>query len=130
MEVENRKSNTLIPIIIDRVKPGTTIISDCWKAYDCLSKEDFHHLKVNHSIEFVRYSDDLKIHTNTIEGTWRHCKGAMPVTGTNHEYFKDYLDTFMYNRLISKSSNKLDVFLADIAQSQLQNVNMSVDSDE
>ena len=30
---------TLIPIIKDRIKPGTTILSDCWKSYDCLEKK-------------------------------------------------------------------------------------------
>lgn len=29
--VEDRSSQTLLPIIKDWIKPGTTIISDCWK---------------------------------------------------------------------------------------------------
>ena len=32
---------TLIPIIKDRIKPGITILSDCWKSYDCLEKGRF-----------------------------------------------------------------------------------------
>ena len=31
--VEDRKADTLIPVIKQNVLPGTTIISDCWKAY-------------------------------------------------------------------------------------------------
>ncbi|KAK9707709.1 ISXO2-like transposase domain [Popillia japonica] len=34
--VEQRGTNTLLPIIKQWIKPGTTIISDCWKAYDVL----------------------------------------------------------------------------------------------
>ncbi|GFX18809.1 putative isxo2-like transposase domain protein [Trichonephila clavipes] len=29
------------------------LISDCWKAYDCLSDEGYVHLRVNHSLTFV-----------------------------------------------------------------------------
>ncbi|KAK9711734.1 ISXO2-like transposase domain [Popillia japonica] len=34
--VEQRDAGTLLPIIKQWIKPGTTIISDCWKAYDVL----------------------------------------------------------------------------------------------
>ena len=34
--VEQQDSKTLLTIIKDRILPGTTIISDCWKAYNCL----------------------------------------------------------------------------------------------
>ena len=37
--VPSRDKETLIPIIKDRIKPGTTILSDCWKSYDCLEKK-------------------------------------------------------------------------------------------
>ena len=42
--VPSRDQETLIPIIKERIVKGTTIMSDCWKSYDCLSQEDFHHL--------------------------------------------------------------------------------------
>jgi len=32
--VENRTADTLLQVIRDWILPGTTIISDCWKAYD------------------------------------------------------------------------------------------------
>ena len=51
--VGNRSAGTLLKIIKDRVKPGSTIISDCWRAYDCLESEGYQHLKVNHSLNFV-----------------------------------------------------------------------------
>ncbi|KAK9687491.1 ISXO2-like transposase domain [Popillia japonica] len=46
--VEQRGTNTLLPIIKQWIKPGTTIISDCWKAYDVLHQEGYEHLKVWH----------------------------------------------------------------------------------
>ncbi|KAF0720630.1 DDE Tnp IS1595 domain-containing protein [Aphis craccivora] len=48
------------------ILPETTIISDCWNAYDCFNEEGFVHFKVNHSINFKYPETDQ--HTNTIEG--------------------------------------------------------------
>ena len=44
--------NKLLPIIKDWIAPGTTIMSDYWKAYNCLEREGYVHLKVNHKITF------------------------------------------------------------------------------
>lgn len=47
-----RSSVFLFSIIQFFIAPGTTIISDCLKAFDCLDKEGFVYLKVNYSINF------------------------------------------------------------------------------
>lgn len=47
--VENRTADTLV--IKQHIIPGSTIISDCWKAYNSLDKEGFTHLTVNHSVK-------------------------------------------------------------------------------
>lgn len=57
LPVDNRDSSTLLPIIRDCTHPGTTIISDCWKAYDCLKEHGYVHLKVNHSLHFKEISN-------------------------------------------------------------------------
>jgi len=41
-----RKSETLLALITEWILPGTTIISDCWRSYDCLEDEGYVHLKV------------------------------------------------------------------------------------
>ncbi|KFM72405.1 hypothetical protein X975_25370, partial [Stegodyphus mimosarum] len=46
--LHNRSEKTLLGIIKEWLKPGTTIYSDSWKTYNCLSREGFEHLKVNH----------------------------------------------------------------------------------
>lgn len=43
---------TLLPLIKEWILPETTIMSDCWKPYDILGEEGYHHLRVNHSITF------------------------------------------------------------------------------
>nr|XP_012232548.1 PREDICTED: uncharacterized protein LOC105678086 [Linepithema humile] len=53
MPVEDRSEKTLLACIKQWIMPGTTIISDCWKSYDCLNSEGFQHLNVNHTYNFV-----------------------------------------------------------------------------
>ena len=60
--------------------PGTIVVSDSWKAYQSLGDEGYNHLTVNHSIQFVD-PDDSRIHTNSIEGTWKHAKSMLPAQG-------------------------------------------------
>ena len=69
----NRRSERiLLPIILQHVAPGTTIITDKWKAYINLDRHGFIHHDVNHSRNFV--DPQTGAHTNTIEGTWTHVK--------------------------------------------------------
>ena len=47
-----RNADTLIPLIERWIKPGTTIISDFWKAYDKIDETRFNHLKVNYWLSY------------------------------------------------------------------------------
>ncbi len=67
-----RDRQTLEPLNIKHIKPGTRIISDCWKAYDRLGTKGFEHLTVNHSYTFV--DPTTGAHTNTIESLWWQIK--------------------------------------------------------
>ncbi|GFV49941.1 retrovirus-related Pol polyprotein from transposon TNT 1-94 [Trichonephila clavipes] len=53
--VHNR-TQTLMEIITEWIEPGTTIVADCWKAYnhDVLTTEGFNHLTFNHSLIQIR----------------------------------------------------------------------------
>ncbi|CAC5386090.1 unnamed protein product [Mytilus coruscus] len=87
--VENRTKETLLKLIKDNIKPGTTIISDCWKVYDCLGSEGFEHLKDNHSVYFV--DPETGAHTNTIESTWRALKKSLPKYSTVKSLSFDFM---------------------------------------
>ena len=72
----------MLPILKKIILPGTTIISDKWKAYIDL---DFHleecemHYTVNHSKNFV--DPDTGAHTQDIENLWNHLKLSFPAYG-------------------------------------------------
>nr|XP_027228456.1 uncharacterized protein LOC113820322 [Penaeus vannamei] len=92
--VEDRTSDTLLAVIKERIAPGSIIISDCWKAYNCLSDEGFEHLTVNHSYHFV--DPDTQAHTNTIERQWREAKRKVPLCGRRKKHFAGYLARCMF----------------------------------
>lgn len=91
--VEKRDEETLLSIIKERILPGTTIVSDCWKAYVNLEKNGYIHKTVNHSKEFVNEEGD---HTNRIEGHWRQAKCKLPPFGVRKHFFSSYLAEFIW----------------------------------
>lgn len=91
--VEDRSRNTLLPIIKEYVKDGTTIYSDCWKAYNCLDDDGFIHASVNHSLHF---KDPVTgVHTNGIEGMWNQVKRALPKFGTRKDLYESHFAEFV-----------------------------------
>lgn len=82
VSVETRSEAELLPVTKRWVKPGTLIISDCWKSYVNLEKNGFEHATVNHSKE------QGGNHTNKIEGQWRHMKASMPKFGVRKHVFR------------------------------------------
>ncbi len=70
--VERRDHTTLLPIIQQHVKLGTTVFSDEWGAYKRLDRLRFEHLPVNHQHQFV--DPGTLANTQAIEAIWGHLK--------------------------------------------------------
>lgn len=51
--VADQTWETLIPLIQRHVTPGSTIYSDMWPSYHCITALGYDHHMVNHSEEFV-----------------------------------------------------------------------------
>lgn len=94
--VEKRDADTLIPIILKYVRPGTTIMSDCWKAYSSLDSLGYVHKTVNHSKEFV--DSETGACTNTIESTWHALKLSLPRSGTQKRLYDSYFEEYVARR--------------------------------
>ena len=93
--VPHRNADTLLPIIAEYILPGTTIISDLWRAYSTLSNIGFVHLTVNHSIQFVNHQNNAT--TNHIESKWQKVKQKHKERyGTKRTELSSYLDEFMW----------------------------------
>ena len=77
VHVPNRSAETLLPILIEHIEPGTRVITDMWRSYRSLSQHGFIHDTVNHSLKFVD-PNDSSIHTNTVERQWKSIKSLIP----------------------------------------------------
>ena len=84
------------------MKPGTTIMSDCWKAYSRLSEEGYLHLTVNHSIEFKSSKEAC---TNNIESTWNAVKKSLPKFGTRKHIYDTYFAEYCIRKQYLKPSS-------------------------
>ena len=117
--VDKRDEQTLLPIIQKWIKPGTTIISDCWKAYTNLEKYGYTHKTLNHSEEFVNKDGDS---TNKIEGHWRHPKVKMPLFCVRKHHFSPNLSEFMW-RYRNRDNDLFEMFVADVKKIYAPNEN-------
>ena len=98
--VERRDKDTLLPIICAQILPGTRVMSDLWRAYNCLNDEGYDHLTVNYSLNFV--DPDTGAHTQGTENIWWGVKRGLPRTGTSKERFDGYLQDYMWRQQYRK----------------------------
>ncbi|CAF4443984.1 unnamed protein product [Rotaria socialis] len=70
--VDQRDAATLLPIIYQYIRAGTTIYSDQWTAYNGIANgpglHRYNHPTVNHSVNFV--DPTTSTHTQNIENLW------------------------------------------------------------
>ncbi len=68
--IPNVKTETLLPIIQQQVKPDSIVYTDTFRSYNALDVSDFHHKRINHSTLFA----DKENHINGIENFWNQAK--------------------------------------------------------
>lgn len=102
--IPDRKSRTLIPQILNRVVPGSKIVTDMLAGYRRLAEYGFSHIQINHSVAF----HDFRGHTtNGIEAYWssvrRMLQLARQVSRANAWTFLAEIE-FHYNRRHCKNT--------------------------
>lgn len=86
--IPNARSDTLFPIIRDRIRPDSIVYSDSFAAYDVLDVSEFHHLRINHCESFA----DEARHINGIENFWNQAKRHLRrFNGIPRQHFPLYL---------------------------------------
>lgn len=97
--VPNVKSETLLPIIKEKVLDESIIYTDELPTYNRLPEMGYQHKRIHHATKVYVMGD---IHTNTIEGFWSLVKRG--IGGVNHAVSAKYLQTYLneysfrYNR--------------------------------
>lgn len=113
--VEDRSAQTLLPVIRQSILPGTTIMSDEWRAYNQIQNAglNYVHLTVNHTYNFVNPVNAA--HTQTIESTWNAAKARnRRHWGTSRHMLDSYMCEFMWRKRLN-GRNNFEVVLQDIA---------------
>lgn len=85
--IPNTKTETLLPIIQEKVQPDSIVYTDTFRAYNALDVSGFHHSRINHSELFA----DKQNHINGIENFWnqakRHLRRFNGIKPDNFYYF-------------------------------------------
>ena len=82
------KSDTLMPIIRQKIEPDSIVYTDCWRAYNALDVSEFKHYRINHSKLFANKHN----HINGIENFWNQAKRHMrKFNGVPREHFNLFL---------------------------------------
>ena len=71
--IPNAKTETLLPIIQEHVRPDRIVYTDTFRSYNALDVSSFRHVRINHSELFA----DKENHINGIENFWNQAKRHM-----------------------------------------------------
>lgn len=114
--VPNVQRKTLFPIIEEKVRKGSTVITDDLNVYDTLY-ENYEHKTVPHGRHI--YAVDC-YHTNSIEGFWSHIKrgikGIYHLASPKHlqKYCKEFV--FRYNTRKQTDADRFNDFLGSFTE--------------
>ncbi len=82
------QSQTLMPIIREKIEPDSIVYTDCWRAYNALDVSEFKHYRINHSKLFAKKHN----HINGIENFWNQAKRHMrKFNGIPRQHFNLFL---------------------------------------
>ena len=105
-KLNERTQQTISPLIMTHIRPGSIIHSDSWSAYNNIStlsvEPPYQHLTVNHSQTFV--DPNTGVHTNDIENLWKNLKAKFKrMCGVQHDLIDEYLSEFVWRYNFAKT---------------------------
>ena len=104
--VENVEAATLQPLISSKVKIGSIVCSDMWRAYTGIASKGYVHRMVNHGER--EYSDGKGNHINGLEGFWGYLKRKLAAKGDiRRDKLFLYLGEYVWRYNHTKESDKM-----------------------
>ena len=104
--IPDAKSDTLLPIIREKVKPDSIVYTDTFRSYNALDVSEFKHYRINHSKLFAKKHN----HINGIENFWNQAKRHLrKFNAIPREHFYLFLKEceWRFNHSASKEQLKL-----------------------
>jgi hypothetical protein len=102
--VKDRSKESLIPPLIENIRPGSIVVTDCYSAYTNLMKEHpgmlYRHIRVNHSDKTHPFKDPVTgITSNRIEGLWQRFKARHKnENGTHRSVLLSHTAEFLWRK--------------------------------
>lgn len=95
VHVKSSGKRVLLPEIQKNIKPGTTIYSDEWRAYDKLPMYGYPHATIKHKEH--SYVDG-KNHTQNVENLWSNAKRGIKgvYRHVDSQYLQAYVDEYAF----------------------------------
>lgn len=86
--IMDAKTDTLMPIIRQKIEPDSIVYTDCWRGYNALDVSEFKHYRINHSKLFAKENN----HINGIENFWNQAKRHLrKFNGVPKQHFNLFL---------------------------------------
>jgi len=108
--VPDTEAQTLQPLILKRVRRGSTICSDTWKSYTGIATKGYVHRIVKH--RQGQYSNGKGTHINGLEGFWGYLKRKLAAKGGIRRerlplYLAEYVWRYNHRDLTTAEKTKL-----------------------
>lgn len=95
--VDDTEAKDLIPIITKKVRTGSSVCSDTWRAYTGLAAKGYVHRTVEHREKEYVQKDNRKNHINGLEGFWGYLKRKLAAKGgVRRKYLNLYLSEYVW----------------------------------
>lgn len=103
--IKDVKRDTIVPLVLEHVEPGSTLVTDDWRSYRLLDK-DYHHEVVKHGSG--QYMNEFGFTTNKLEGFWTLVKRS--IMGIYHYVSRRHLQRYCHEFAFRYNYKDLSIF--------------------
>ncbi|KCZ74252.1 hypothetical protein H311_04784 [Anncaliia algerae PRA109] len=112
VRIEDKREDTLLPIIRQHVREGSIIYTDCLRSYNNLNLYGYLHNTFNHSRNFI--DPGTGACTNHIESMWQKLKAKSKERfGTHRSTLDSHIFEFIWRK---KFSRRFSVYVSHIIE--------------